>query len=1116
MSVPESTPVDHDHPLDVKKKDVKPESHPHSDTHSQPHVVEDDDKSLDTIHDADTDDFFSEAGQSSIAYKVTGTMAYHPIKVACCMFIFILVVVLAASAMGVNSISDATEYDWVIASTSESKNLDAFEDAKNRVDLVNSVVLERSQNLDSKFHYIYESTDGSDIYTAANLLHMCRIESSMLSAEGYEKVCPLSGAGNCTLPEDSIVVYFYEFESISDWNCTLLSSTHVNVKKQPIYDALLTTAGQEEYGVWLSSDAVDLGYSTRCNSMWSFGSPLPGFESDIDREDEQFEIYQEFLAALDGSVEGVEAELFEKFNIDDNADGVFAYYPTPYMSDAKVSTLRVNWFSVFNLQNEFVRLLESDLFFAIFSIIFVVFWLRMHTGSTVTALGGIFMIVMSLPFTILIYKKVFNIPFYSELHSLVLFIVLGVGADDIFVLNDSWKLSHHIYHADVTNGRNRKTIHRRLYKCYRHTMSTVFNTSFTTSMAFLATGLSPLMPIATFGWFAATCIVCNYIFVITFMPPIVVISELYFENSFIPCQEKKKDDAISSTESGTEEAKGSVDVSKTEGEYNRVSASAGKDEASSSGLQLATMNQNGTAKVIVLGGDEEEVSDVHVVASTGTENQTQKGGGVKNDASKLKGLGTKLVNMYIDALEYSVDVKGFRLRIVAISIVVTLVAYGIVGLVYGLQLEPPTSQESWFPEGHMLEESQTLLTTGFLGFDDSAYEVISINFGISGIDRSDFNPYIPDKDRGTAKFDDRFELAEPMCQQAIVRMCEDIPTFECGASACKPTGLIARQNSTRCFMTEFRDWSTTTLGEDTYSMNASHFYQKLNQFRLETKEWQDDIGFIDGDLKFVSVSFTSTMESEEPMQNKMDVQDNIKKFMRKISRYEECETCDCGSLKYSSPYAFIWMRSEIGLVEGFYQGMYIAFPVAFCVLLFATGNILISFYAILSVLFIVFGVLGFVNYSLNWDLGVAESIAGIIIIGFSVDYTVHLGHMYTDAEKQMGLRDRISKFEHASREIVPTVVGGAITTAGAGCFMFLCQMMFFVKMAALIVSTILLSYIYSLGFFMSLLVVMGPEDDQGKISVYYQWIKTQLNIGSEGDKSKTVTAQKVDTDVVAA
>ena len=43
---------------------------------------------------------------------------------------------------------------------------------------------------------------------------------------------------------------------------------------------------------------------------------------------------------------------------------------------------------------------------------------------------------------------------------------------------------------------------------------TVFNTSFTTTVAFLATATSPAMPISTFGIYAALTIVSNYIFVI--------------------------------------------------------------------------------------------------------------------------------------------------------------------------------------------------------------------------------------------------------------------------------------------------------------------------------------------------------------------------------------------------------------------------------------------------------------------------------------------------------------------------------------------------------------------------------------------------------------------------
>jgi hypothetical protein len=67
--------------------------------------------------------------------------------------------------------------------------------------------------------------------------------------------------------------------------------------------------------------------------------------------------------------------------------------------------------------------------------------------------------------------------------------------------------------------------------------------------------------------------------------------------------------------------------------------------------------------------------------------------------------------------------------------------------------------------------------------------------------------------------------------------------------------------------------------------------------------------------------------------------------------------------------------------------------------------------------------------------------------------------------------------------------------------------MFFVKMAALIVSTIVLSYIYSLGFFMSLLLVMGPEHNQGNVGAYFEKIKSKVNTVRTG--SQRVAAEEV-------
>ena len=87
------------------------------------------------------------------------------------------------------------------------------------------------------------------------------------------------------------------------------------------------------------------------------------------------------------------------------------------------------------------------------------------------------------------------------------------------------------------------------------------------------------------------------------------------------------------------------------------------------------------------------------------------------------------------------------------------------------------------------------------------------------------------------------------------------------------------------------------------------------------------------------------------------------------------------------------MQSEQALFDGVIVGVSISAICAFVILLIATRNVLISLYAIVTVTFIVMSVVA-VMVLRGWQLGVSESIAMVIIIGFSVDYVVHLAAHY--------------------------------------------------------------------------------------------------------------------------
>jgi hypothetical protein len=55
------------------------------------------------------------------------------------------------------------------------------------------------------------------------------------------------------------------------------------------------------------------------------------------------------------------------------------------------------------------------------------------------AFVGISIIVFSFPMTSCIVNGIFGVTYFGFLHILVVFIVLGIAADDIFVFIDGWR-----------------------------------------------------------------------------------------------------------------------------------------------------------------------------------------------------------------------------------------------------------------------------------------------------------------------------------------------------------------------------------------------------------------------------------------------------------------------------------------------------------------------------------------------------------------------------------------------------------------------------------------------------------------------------------------------------
>jgi len=106
--------------------------------------------------------------------------------------------------------------------------------------------------------------------------------------------------------------------------------------------------------------------------------------------------------------------------------------------------LNVLIFSEAVSQIEFNKLVLRDTTFAVFSVTFVFIYFIVYLRSLFLGFISILLILMSFGFTALIHQGLFRVTYYSSLHNLVIFIVLGIGADDIFVFINAWSQSSSI------------------------------------------------------------------------------------------------------------------------------------------------------------------------------------------------------------------------------------------------------------------------------------------------------------------------------------------------------------------------------------------------------------------------------------------------------------------------------------------------------------------------------------------------------------------------------------------------------------------------------------------------------------------------------------------------
>lgn len=378
-------------------------------------------------------------------------------------------------------------------------------------------------------------------------------------------------------------------------------------------------------------------------------------------------------------------------------------------------------------------------------------------------------------------------------------------------------------------------------------------------------------------------------------------------------------------------------------------------------------------------------------------------------------------------------------------------------------LEPASEGFKNFDDDHYLIRIQDMLRNGFHTSEND--NTIQVNFiwGVAGVDNDDTDRWDP-SDLGTVIWDDNFDMSSEANQQRLLDICNDL----------KASSLVKDQQVT-CWVENFLN--ARNGGNPVAQAN---FYTELDAYLLTTQgqnEYNDNlIGYIGGRLYFIKIQALSV---EAPFQGRDKLWPVYNDWDDLKDTYNQGSLAGVNYAFQTAGLHWCMLVTEQEFVIGAYQGIAISLAFAFVVLLLSTMNILTALYSVISIGGIIVSVIALMEM-LGWTLGVIESVAVVILIGFSVDYVVHLANHYVESP----FPDRFRRMKEALQGIGISIFSGAATTFGCGFFLFFATTIFFQKFAVLITSTILLSLFYSLVVFTAINHWIGPQNKVGDFRYY--------------------------------
>jgi hypothetical protein len=351
-------------------------------------------------------------------------------------------------------------------------------------------------------------------------------------------------------------------------------------------------------------------------------------------------------------------------------------------------------------------------------------------------------------------------------------------------------------------------------------------------------------------------------------------------------------------------------------------------------------------------------------------------------------------------------------------------------------------------------------------------------WGIEDI-QDDSAPYAPREVDANPVVNPAFNIGDPTTQVRMLKFCEALQNRTDLASSFKECPMQILKNVGTTLSYPWPMSSAQILSVITSIATQNPGYRKIYGLQTVTSG-----GASTQRVAWVKANFLSgipfRMSATKLEREYFKFLDFIAEFEATTFQYSATNANGSVTLHSAPPTAsatvrvtsecWVRMATELQAIRGTVSSIAVSLAFAVFATLIFTGDVFVALMALLSMLAIILAVIA-ILVALKVKFGIVEAISLTILVGISVDFSLHLAESFTRSHfTSRGLRgvDAVSRVGYP-------IFSAAMTTMSAVIPMLWCQVQVLVRFGQIIPLCIVMSLVYGVHFFLPMLMSFGPN-----------------------------------------